>query len=366
MFDFILNPISQGLGYVMRFCYYTIGFESYALALFWFALIVKIVLLPFGIKQQKNQIKGAKLRPKMYAIEKKYAGRTDQVTLRKKQQEIMDMQQKEGYSPLSGCLPLLIQFPLIIVLYRIIQRPLTYICRLGGDAIKSLAEGTGVKNVANEIEILGKISSPEAFPDVLTGVDLPNFDLFGIVDLSVAPAIISLGAIIPLLVFAAQFFTMKLSRKLNPMMTQGQNPEAAMSMKIMDLMMPLMILFMAFTLPAALGLYWLFQAILGIGQTLLLAKLMPMPTFTEEELKAAERELRGKAPRRRVGTGADESVDTEEPPVRPRSLHHIDDDDEDELPPRQPQARRGQGGKKGGRSSIEAAPLKPRRENDDE
>ena len=85
MFDFIY----QGLGYVIRFCYYTIGFESYALALLWFALIVKLLLLPFGIKQQKNQIKGAKLRPKMYAIEKKYAGRTDQVTMRKKQQEIL-------------------------------------------------------------------------------------------------------------------------------------------------------------------------------------------------------------------------------------------------------------------------------------
>ena len=82
MFDFIY----QGLGYVIRFCYYTIGFESYALALLWFALIVKIVLLPFGIKQQKNQIKGAKLRPKMYAIERKYAGATDRVSLQKKQQ----------------------------------------------------------------------------------------------------------------------------------------------------------------------------------------------------------------------------------------------------------------------------------------
>ena len=189
MFDFILNPIYQGLGYVIRFCYYTIGFESYALALLWFALIVKIVLLPFGIKQQKNQIKGAKLRPKMYAIERKYAGATDRVSLQKKQQEIMDMQQKEGYSPLSGCLPMLIQFPLIILLYRIIQRPLSYICMLGEDAVKSLAAAVGVENASYEIEILGKIyekGGAAAFPE-LAGVDLPNFDLFGIIDLASKP-----------------------------------------------------------------------------------------------------------------------------------------------------------------------------------
>ena len=154
MFDFIY----QGLGYVIRFCYDTIGFGSYALALLWFALFVKLLLLPFGIKQQKNQIKGAKLRPKLYAIEKKYAGRTDQVTMRKKQQEIMEMQQREGYSPLSGCLPMLIQLPLILILYRIIQRPLSYISMLSEEAVKSLAAAVGVENAANEIEILGKAS----------------------------------------------------------------------------------------------------------------------------------------------------------------------------------------------------------------
>ena len=82
---------------------------SYALALVLYALVFKIVFLPFSIKTQKNQIAMAKLRPKLAKIEKKYAGRTDRATLQKKQQEIMEMQQKEGYNPLSGCLPLLLQ-----------------------------------------------------------------------------------------------------------------------------------------------------------------------------------------------------------------------------------------------------------------
>ncbi len=329
-----MDFIYQGLGYVIRFCYYTIGFESYALALFWFALIVKLLLLPFGIKQQKNQIKLAKLRPKMYAIEKKYAGRTDQITLRKKQQEIMEMQQKEGYSPLAGCLPMLIQLPLIFILYRIIQRPLSYICMLGEDTVKSLAAAVGV-DAKNEIGIIGKVIHDSGSYAELSGVDLPNFNLFGIIDLSIAPEIASFAVIIPILVFASQFFNMKLMRWLNPTMAaQNQSRDAAMSMKIMDFAMPAMTLFLGFRLPAALGLYWIYQSVLAIGQMLLLAKFMPLPTFTEEELKAAERALRGKK-KRVIGTGngsnatyTEEEIAAEERP-RPRSLHHIDDDDYD-------------------------------------
>ena len=74
---------------------------NYMLALLLFALMIKIILLPLSIMQQKNQIKGAKLRPKILLIEKKYAGRNDQPTLKKKQAEIMELQQKEGYSAFS-------------------------------------------------------------------------------------------------------------------------------------------------------------------------------------------------------------------------------------------------------------------------
>ncbi len=366
MFDFIY----QGLGYVIRFCYDTIGFGSYALALLWFALFVKLLLLPFGIKQQKNQIKGAKLRPKLYAIEKKYAGRTDQVTMRKKQQEIMEMQQREGYSPLSGCLPMLIQLPLILILYRIIQRPLSYISMLSEEAVKSLAAAVGVENVANEIEILGKAMHAEggfaSFPELAAAEIIPNFDLFGIIDLSIKPYFWSWALVIPVIVFVSQFFTMKLTRLLNPMAAaQNQTKEAQTSMKIMDLMMPLMTLFLAFSLPAALGLYWFFQAIFGVIQMVLLAKLMPLPTFTEEELRAAERELRGKAPRRRIGTGngtaATEADDDEDRP-RPRSLHHIDDDDDEETPPT-PRKKQTGGNSRGG---ISAAPLKDDRKDEND
>ena len=356
-----MDFLYQGLGYVMRFCYDTIGFGSYALALFWFALIAKLILLPFGIKQQKNQIKGAKLRPKLYAIEKKYAGRTDRVTMQKKQQEIMEMQQREGYSPLSGCLPMLIQLPLILLLYGVIRKPLSYISQIDAATIQKLMAHPliNVTNAENEIEIISKINAAggvDAFADILpANTLLPNFDLFGgFIDLASNPSFWSWALIIPALVFITQFLSMKLTRILNPQpMAQAQTKETEMSMKIMDLAMPAMTLFLGITFPAALGLYWIYQSVLAIGQMLLLSKLMPMPTFTEEELKAAERELRGKAPKHRL---SDDNADR----PRPRSLHYIDEDDEDLVVKKAPKGGSPKGGK-----GITSAPLKDDK-NDDE
>ena len=101
----------------------------YLLALFLFALMIKIILCPFGIKQQKNSVKQAKLKPKEMAIRSKYKGRTDQPTMQKMQNEIMDLYQKEGYNPMGGCLPMLIQLPIIMILYGIVYNPLKYICK---------------------------------------------------------------------------------------------------------------------------------------------------------------------------------------------------------------------------------------------
>ena len=113
---------------------------SYALALLLYALVFKLVFLPFSIKQQKNQIAMAKLTPKIELIKAKYKGRNDQVTLRKQQEEIMALQQKEGYNPLSGCLPLLLQMPLIIFLYNVIRNPLSYIAKIGDEIMVKCIE----------------------------------------------------------------------------------------------------------------------------------------------------------------------------------------------------------------------------------
>lgn len=120
-----MNIFYTLFGYIMKFCY-SISFSNYIIALFFFALIMQILFFPLGIKQQKSSVLLAKIRPKENAIRSKYRGRNDRATQQKMQLEIQEMYKQEGYSATSGCLPLLIQLPLIMVLFGVIQGPLTY------------------------------------------------------------------------------------------------------------------------------------------------------------------------------------------------------------------------------------------------
>ena len=154
-----MNVIALPFAFLMRIFNQLTG--SYAIALLLFALLVKIIMLPLSIKQQKTQIRTAKLRPKLAAIERKYAGRTDRKTLEKKQQEIMELQQKEGVSPLGGCLPLLIQLPIILILYGVVQNPLTHICQFSEttiSALRAVAESNGLAKNATQISIAARPS----------------------------------------------------------------------------------------------------------------------------------------------------------------------------------------------------------------
>lgn len=334
-------------GYVMQF-FNKISGGHYLISLFLFALAIKLITLPFGIKQQKTQIKGAMLRPKMMMIEKKYAGRNDRVTQQKKQQEMMELQQKEGYSPLSGCLPLLIQFPILIALYRIIRMPLKYCVGLADEVVLKLYNALYPDHVveafkkipdAAHIEMIGQLKEQ---PDVLReiagiGVEkLPNYNIFGQINLGLRPAFNVAEKldgnkwnlfllIIPFLCGGLALLTTWLSRKLND---NGLNQQMAQqqktSMFLMNITMPLLQLWIAFGVSGAVGVYWVYTSILGIIQILVLAKVMPLPKYTDEEIRMMQREMKkngGPGQRTITGTSVDENG-------KPKSLHYVDDDDE--------------------------------------
>ncbi len=316
IWDFIVGLF----GYVMQFCY-SISFDNYALALLFYALFFKLLLLPFAIKQQKNQIKMAALRPKIMLIEKKYQGRNDKVTLQKKQQEILELQQREGASALSGCLPMLLQMPIILALFSIIRQPLTFISRLG-EKIGELATLTGVdpKSQYLEMEILAKLDPTNSeIAAIIDGHVIPNLNWLGM-NFGETPNFNnpSLILIIPFLVFIAQFASMKLMRKFTAQnaLTE-QTREANISMWIMDLAMPAMTLWFAFSFSAAIGVYWIYQSLLGLLQSFLLAKIMPLPRYTDEEIREMQ-----KAEKRRIAEYRSMQQ------ASPHSLHHIDDDEE--------------------------------------
>ena len=325
--DIIYMPF----GYLIRFLNTIVG-NQYVLALLLFAIIVEIVLLPFGIKQQKNSIKQAKLRPKEMAIRKKYAGREDNPTKQKMSMEIQELYQKEGYNPMGGCLPLLIQFPIIIILYNLVMNPLKYIVGLEADAIQRISDIVAsvtekTYDVSrNTIALLGDMQtlSYEHFANVegFTAEmyeKLPNLKLFGgAIDLGATPSITSFNwlLLVPVLTFLAYLFSMKMTRKLTyqPM---ADDKATGCSNTMMDWMMPLFSVYISFVVPAAIGVYWIFKSLLGVLKQFILKKAMPVPVFTEEDYKAAEKEMNvkpEKAPKNKSGRVV-------------RSLHHIDDED---------------------------------------
>ncbi len=331
LFGWLYEPIGAMLSWFSSLFggYYVFGLILYA-------LLFKILFLPFSIKQQKNQIKMAKLTPKIELIKAKYRGRTDQVTMQKQQEEILELQQKEGYSPFAGCLPMLLQFPIIIFLYGIIRGPLSYICGLDDTAINAIISTVGYDASAgiDQIKLVGRIneylaSNPDGLADYADQLaKLPNLTLFG-TNLAGTPwdsltTNFSWVVIIPILAAVLTWLSMFLSRKWNANpATQPQNDQANSSMKMMDLMMPAMTLFMAFPLSSLMGIYWIYQSALGILQSFIISRAMPLPKYTEEELKEMKKQQ--KEAEKAARTAAKNA-----PKVR--SLHYIDDEDYETLP----------------------------------
>ena len=391
MFDWLYEL----LGKMMSFFSNITG--SYILALLFYALIFKVVFIPFTVKQQKNQIKMAALAPKIQLIKAKYKGRSDQQSMQKQQQEIMELQQREGYNGCSGCMPMLIQLPIIMLLYAVIQSPLSYIAvttdtvkeynekydnaeydtpeslaEIYGDDLYTYNEKDGTKSrveltdamivaklkeryfneadksnkKANEITLISRIYdnvddekfSAEVIANEISIIEkygieydsIPNFRL-GKTNLAETPKLAepSIIIIIPFVAAIASWLTMFLSRKLNgnsnPSMAAGEaanSAQARQSMMIMDITMPAMTLFIAFGFSGMLGLYWIIQSSLGLLQTFIMSRVMPIPRFTEEELKELRRQEKEVEKAARAAAKV----------TRHRSLHYIDEDDYDELP----------------------------------
>ena len=332
-----MDIINKPLGWVLELCSKIVG-GNYLFAILIFAVFVELVLLPFGISQQKKSIKQARLRPKEQAIRKKYSGRDDKPTQMKMNEEIQELYQKEGYNPLGGCLPLLIQFPLLIALYNVVINPLKYICGLSEDAIVQVQSIVGTTSQRGTMGLLTRMKelgydafkNVEGFMTAEEFAEMPNLNVFGAFDLSITPqqcmnldSIKTLSGwlvlLVPVITFVAYFLSMKLTRKfMYQPMNDANQAQMGCSNKVMDLVMPLFSVFLAFTYPAALGLYWVFKCLLGILKQFILSKAMPLPKFTEEDYLAAEKE---------VNSRPDKSLKVAKSGRVVRSLHHIDDED---------------------------------------
>ena len=353
-FDTILFWIGTFISWITKI----MPAHSYILALFIFAIVIEILMLPFSIMQQKNSRKQAKLRPKEMAIRKKYAGRNDQATQQKVTQEIQELYQKEQFNPMSGCLPLLIQLPIIMALYSIVIHPLKYVIGMGGNFVNFVS--TYMKaELGVEVAKSGTIGFISDFKELVASKGVEAFE--GIKDycangdavyekigelaeiteginLNIGP--VNMGYIpsftpsdkmlywllaIPVLTFLVYFFSSKITRKFTyqPTQSEANNPQAGCSNKMMDWMMPLMSVWMTFIVPAAVGIYWMFKSIVSMIKQIIISKAMPLPVFTEEDYREEERKLRTKNKGKNNAGSYKKASDGKQY----RSLHHIDDEE---------------------------------------
>lgn len=292
--DIICYP----LGLVLRFSYLFSG--NYAVSLIIFTVVVRIFLFPLAIKQQRSSAEMLRMKPKMDQLQKKYA--KDQQKL---QAEMSKLYQEEGYNPLSGCLPLLIQMPILYGLFAVVYKPLTYIFWYDQPTIEKIH--TALQSVLTNMHVSNKSAQLQLYIakamkgnmdklPFLGHVHPIDFNLFGI-DLSQNPKWgFHLLVLIPILCYITSALSAWLSMRLNKAVQQGQ-PGAGMNNMLMVFLMPLMSVWFAFQLPAAVGFYWIISNLFMLVQVILLQRF-----FSIEKL-AAQSEARQEQRRQDIASG---------------------------------------------------------------
>ena len=261
----------------------------------------------------------------------------------------MKLYQEENFNPAGGCLPMILQLVILLALYGVITNPLQYVAHIDKDAITNVGIETVIayhqgkldtdvlsetdistlETAAKKIEVnddgtvnYDEVTNPflsqvdlarvlrnqpdfslfvgesettgkELLPADFTHEDLPNFTIFGgSFDLSRTPAFKTFDWLmaIPILTFLFTFVSMKLTKKLT-YQPQAATGDAALSMKLMDIMMPLMSTYFTFHVPAVIAVYWIYQNVFSTLQQLVLKMMYPYPNFTEEDYKEAEKEM---------------------------------------------------------------------------
>ena len=293
------NLITIPFGYMMEWMYSLTG--SYGMALILFALLVQLILLPITAKSKKSMMKMSRLQPRLQDIQKRYEG--DQM---RQSQAMQALYKEEGVSMTGGCLWSFIPLLILIPLYSVVRQPITYM--LHQTVEQSMEIIRVIKEAAPELfgnnpyydEMVAAKHIPEFLEELkLAGISLTektaagiNFGFLGI-DMGIVPQFnifrwsaydwAHIGAfIIPVLSAGSQVLTMFISTKMNNSVITNENgvqddetannSQVAQSNKVMMIMMPLMSLWIGFTVPTALSLYWLVGGVARTVEDMMLTK----------------------------------------------------------------------------------------------
>ena len=287
---------------------------GYGFALILFAVVVKLILFPFSLKSKRSMIQMNMLSGKMQQIQRKYANDKERQNL-----EIQKLYEKEKVNPMSGCLWSFIPIIFLMVLYGIIREPLTYLMNVPADMIETVAEITGVANSGTypQIAMLKAIADPAvleqvkaALGDAGAGLFSMNVEFLGI-NLANIPQLNFWSAegglvwgniglfLLPLVSVGTSLLSMYVSMKTNQMNRGGeQNDQMAKTNRTMMIFMPIMSLWIGFTVPAGLSIYWIAQYIFSIFQELICGRLLKKD-YERARAEAAERERQEKEDEKR-------------------------------------------------------------------
>ncbi|OOB78961.1 MAG: hypothetical protein ATN33_02925 [Epulopiscium sp. Nele67-Bin001] len=336
-FGAIFNIIFEGMALLTHIG--TLGF-----AIIVFTLVTRLLMTPLQIKQQRSTRMMSKLQPEMKAIQDKYVNRKDQQSQMQQSQEMQALYKKYNVNPFAGCLPLLIQLPLIYALYAVLRQPSKYITKLAelysliASTIEATVSDIGIKLTALIAEYpmsstaqleLSKIDIPstadyisnfttqqwaalmEVAPElngVLTQLLQQKSDyeyfLFNLVD---APSqLVSSGNylafIVPILAGASTFIFSKITMaqsRPTPSPDAQENPAESVA-KTMNIMMPIMMGFFSYTVPSGLALYWIAGNLIMMGQQIWVGRLVAKEmTALDEQLERERAERTGPKKKRK-------------------------------------------------------------------
>ena len=283
--------IVMALGWIIKTIYDLV--QNYGVAIILFTIVVKLLLLPLNIKSQKAMKKQQKIQPIMAELQKKYAN--DQQKL---QQEMMKVYKENNVSMAGGCLPMLIQMPILVALYQAIQKPLTYMFNVPYKNIPSdvvnkvveLAEKAGEKVTGSAEQFVSQLMSVDQIKISSWAGQVEgtlhewyiNFNFLGL-DLSKKPqnAIAYLSdpmanlsvvllLLIPILAIVSSFLQSKITMKQSGQDKNSGTDQAQSMNAMMKWMMPIMSGYFALILPAGIGLYWIVSGVVQIIQQLAL------------------------------------------------------------------------------------------------
>ena len=333
----MLKAIAKPFGWLMLKLYEWTG--SYGLAIILFGVIVSLILLPFMAKSKKSMMRTSRLQPKIAELQRRHEGNQQKLN-----EEMSKLYREEKVNPMSGCLWSLIPFPILLALYYAIRFPITTMMGVpealmaqGGAIYEKMQTlgykltdyATGNSSAAYEQIFQSKFIT-EHFSDFsplsdklipmdysFLGLDMTAIPSWKVWTFDFSDPKIWVPAVclflIPVISAVMSWLSMKISTKMSPPAAAGGNAQAAATTKSMEIFMPLMSVWIAFVMPAALGIYWIVNSVLGIVRDVALTKIYTKQMDAQDAVRNAERKAReDELERKRLETEAKRAANATE------------------------------------------------------